>query len=157
MNIDLLEFPNRLLDSYKYHVISMIIARRPQTSFRVSQQIRSRRWLIRQHVRVQRRCASTASTPGCGSPAANTHVSQIAVITNELDKLSPRFDVPAESIEILQSPTEFYEALKACSNRILFGCCCLGWYAYCYIEADQNRERPTSHIPGDSIHRKGRT
>ncbi|KAK6391983.1 hypothetical protein LTR65_004107 [Meristemomyces frigidus] len=31
----------------------------------------------------------------------------------ELDKLSPRFDVSADSIEIIRSPTEFYETLKA--------------------------------------------
>lgn len=37
----------------------------------------------------------------------------IASITNELDRLSPRFDVPAESIEILRTPAEFYTTLKA--------------------------------------------
>lgn len=42
----------------------------------------------------------------------------IASITNELDKLSPRFDVPADSIEILKTPAEFYKTLKAWDHHI---------------------------------------
>jgi len=33
-------------------------------------------------------------------------------ITNELDKLSPRFDISADSIEILRDPAQFYSILK---------------------------------------------
>ncbi|KAK3673683.1 CDP-diacylglycerol--glycerol-3-phosphate 3-phosphatidyltransferase [Recurvomyces mirabilis] len=42
------------------------------------------------------------------SPAAS-----LASITGELDKLTPRFDVPADCIQIIQSPSEFYATLKA--------------------------------------------
>lgn len=47
-------------------------------------------------------------------------------ITSELDKLSPRFEVNPAQIQILQSPSEFYETLKVSSaashtNTILLG------------------------------------
>ena len=45
-------------------------------------------------------------------PASQSAASQLAVITNELDQLAPRFDVPASSIDILREPAEFYEVLK---------------------------------------------
>jgi CDP-diacylglycerol--glycerol-3-phosphate 3-phosphatidyltransferase len=43
--------------------------------------------------------------------------SQIGLITGELDKLSPRFDVSADSIEVLKSPAEFYQTLKVRSGQ----------------------------------------
>ena len=68
----------------------------------------------RRHVtkygRVERRYSSTSS--GTAAPIQSS-AAPIASITNELDKLSPRFDVPAESIEILRTPAEFYATLKA--------------------------------------------
>lgn len=67
----------------------------------------------RRHVakygRVQRRYSSTSS--GTAAPVQSS-AAPIASITNELDKISPRFDVPAESIEILRTPAEFYATLK---------------------------------------------
>jgi CDP-diacylglycerol--glycerol-3-phosphate 3-phosphatidyltransferase len=69
----------------------------------------------RRHVakygRVQRRYSSTSS--GTAAAPIQSSAAPIASITNELDKISPRFDVPAESIEILRTPAEFYATLKA--------------------------------------------
>lgn len=39
--------------------------------------------------------------------------SPLASISTELDKLAPRFDVSADSIQILKEPSDFYETLKA--------------------------------------------
>lgn len=71
--------------------------------------------IARRHIgsygRVQRRYSSG----GPSAPAAQTQSSSaapIASITNELDRLSPRFDVPADAIEILRTPAEFYANLK---------------------------------------------
>ncbi|KAL1608118.1 CDP-diacylglycerol--glycerol-3-phosphate 3-phosphatidyltransferase [Paraconiothyrium brasiliense] len=36
----------------------------------------------------------------------------LAAITNDLDKIAPRFEVQPEQIEILKTPSEFYETLK---------------------------------------------
>ncbi|SMY27174.1 unnamed protein product [Zymoseptoria tritici ST99CH_1A5] len=50
--------------------------------------------------------------PAAASSTTPSAASQIGLITGELDKLSPRFDVSADSIEILKSPAEFYQTLK---------------------------------------------
>ncbi|KAK3069802.1 CDP-diacylglycerol--glycerol-3-phosphate 3-phosphatidyltransferase [Teratosphaeriaceae sp. CCFEE 6253] len=42
----------------------------------------------------------------------SSSASPLASINSELDKLTPRFDVSADSIEIIKSPVDFYEALK---------------------------------------------
>ncbi|KAK3075259.1 CDP-diacylglycerol--glycerol-3-phosphate 3-phosphatidyltransferase [Teratosphaeriaceae sp. CCFEE 6253] len=74
---------------------------------------RRRPGCIRDHVRLrQRRLSSTYNGPAAG---ISSSASPLASITSELDKLTPRFDVSADSIEILKSPVDFYEALK---NRI---------------------------------------
>ena len=47
-------------------------------------------------------------------PASNANAPGPAVraLSDELDRLAPRFDVEASQIKILRSPTEFYETLK---------------------------------------------
>ena len=66
---------------------------------------------FRDHGRVrQRRLSSTYATPATATPSS---ASPLASITSELDKLTPRFDVSADSIEIIPSPSDFYEVLKA--------------------------------------------
>ncbi|KAH0371570.1 hypothetical protein KCU65_g1683, partial [Aureobasidium melanogenum] len=53
--------------------------------------------------------APTTSTPSPGAALGG--------LNTELDKLSPRFDISSSQIEILRSPSDFYETLKA-SNKI---------------------------------------
>jgi hypothetical protein len=36
----------------------------------------------------------------------------LATVTSDLDKIAPRFEVQPEQIEILKTPSEFYETLK---------------------------------------------
>lgn len=58
--------------------------------------------------------------PAAATPAsAPSSASQLAVFTGELDKLAPRFDIPAEAVEILKSPAEFYETLKVLLNHAI--------------------------------------
>ena len=71
--------------------------------------LRSPRRLLN-HGAIQRRRMSTMGSP-IPSPSSSM-ASPLASVTSELDKLSPRFDVPAGSIEVLKSPSEFYETLK---------------------------------------------
>lgn len=59
---------------------------------------------------------NTAAPPT--SPKAS-NVSPLAAITSDLDELTPRFDVDANAIEIIRSPTEFYETLKVCCSSCL--------------------------------------
>lgn len=63
-------------------------------------------------LRVQCRRASASSAPPPANTAPQSTASALASLTSELDKLSPRFDVPAESITILRSPSDFFETLK---------------------------------------------
>ena len=69
---------------------------------------------IAQYGRVQRRYSSASAGPSASASASvSSTAAPIASITSELDRLSPRFNVPADSIEILRTPAEFYSALKS--------------------------------------------
>jgi hypothetical protein len=82
---------------------------------RVSSCLRSSRIYCVRHKRinhgaVQRRLSSTSTPPPASPPPSSA--SPLAAITSELDRLSPRFDVSADSIEIIRGPVEFFEVLK---------------------------------------------
>ncbi|KAL7771797.1 hypothetical protein CFE70_001747 [Pyrenophora teres f. teres 0-1] len=47
-----------------------------------------------------------ASTP-------QSQASMLATITSDLDRIAPRFEMRPDQIEIIQTPTEFYETLKS--------------------------------------------
>lgn len=36
-------------------------------------------------------------------------------ITNELDRIAPRFEIKGSQVDILDSPGAFYETLKVCT------------------------------------------
>jgi CDP-diacylglycerol--glycerol-3-phosphate 3-phosphatidyltransferase len=36
----------------------------------------------------------------------------LGAFTNELDRIAPRFEMQGEQIQILRTPTEFYDTLK---------------------------------------------
>lgn len=56
---------------------------------------------------------STSSSAAPGSPPATpSGAAMLASLTSELDRLSPRFEVQPQQIEILKTPAEFYETLK---------------------------------------------
>ncbi|KXT04884.1 hypothetical protein AC578_3462 [Pseudocercospora eumusae] len=87
-----------------------MITRRVSPLLRLSVQSKQNRRLCRKSY-IQRRHASTTTTAATPT-STQSSASQLAVITGELDKLSPRFEVSADSIQILQTPTDFYETLK---------------------------------------------
>ncbi|KAI6793444.1 hypothetical protein KC360_g2109 [Hortaea werneckii] len=63
--------------------------------------------------RPQRRLSSTSASSAAGTPlTVASPAAPLASITGELDKLTPRFDVSADDIEILRSPSDFFETLK---------------------------------------------
>ena len=64
----------------------------------------SKLWHIRSRQFSSSTSASTAQSP--------THVSTLAAVTSELDKLSPRIDIQASQIHVLEGPKEFYTTLK---------------------------------------------
>ncbi|KAL2350502.1 hypothetical protein BJ546DRAFT_404264 [Cryomyces antarcticus] len=64
-----------------------------------------------------RRYSSSSSTTAPPAPPPQSAVSMLGTLTNELDKLSPRFDLQPAQIQILQSPSDFYETLKVKISR----------------------------------------
>lgn len=87
------------------------------------QRIRSQYGHRVRHNRTQTRFSSSSSAPwGATAQQAQppSAIAPLASITNELDKLSPRFDVSADAIEIIRSPSEFYATLKVCSASFFF-------------------------------------
>lgn len=68
--------------------------------------------------------------------APQSHASMLASITTDLDKIAPRFEVQPEQIEILRTPSEFYETLKVGStSRALPQCILICNFTSCQIHA----------------------
>ena len=65
-------------------------------------------------VKPRRYSTSTSSLPvqNGSSPA-----SMLGAFTNELDRIAPKFEIHGSQIQILRSPTEFYETLKVRYRR----------------------------------------
>lgn len=93
------------------HIHQMIVRRVLPCLRQISSSSGNARRQIVKYGRVQRRYSSTSAAGPTASVSSSA--APIASITSELDRLSPRFDVPAESIEILRTPAEFYSALKS--------------------------------------------
>ncbi|CAI6333289.1 unnamed protein product [Periconia digitata] len=55
---------------------------------------------------------STANAPPPATSGTQSQASMLATITTDLDRIAPRFEVQPEQIEILRTPSEFYETLK---------------------------------------------
>ncbi|KAJ5573647.1 CDP-diacylglycerol-glycerol-3-phosphate 3-phosphatidyltransferase [Penicillium hispanicum] len=81
--------------------------------------------------------------------AANTHAaaapSPLGGITIELDRIAPRFEIPASQISILDSPANFYSTLKSkirnARRRVYFSTLYIGKTEYELIEALSNALR----------------
>lgn len=70
----------------------------------------------RRPVSRRRLCARQFSAhTGTGATTAASALSPLAGITAELDRIAPRFEVPASQIHIIDSPANFYSTLKVCS------------------------------------------
>jgi hypothetical protein len=65
---------------------------------------------------MKRRYSNSSVAPTANSPSPGA---ALGGLNTELDKLSPRFDISSSQIEILRTPSDFYETLKA-SGAIIF-------------------------------------
>lgn len=75
----------------------------------------------RRPVARRRLCARQFSAhTGTGATTAASAPSPLAGITAELDRIAPRFEVPASQIHIIDSPANFYSTLKVCSVLLVF-------------------------------------
>ncbi|KAI1355880.1 hypothetical protein F5Y01DRAFT_324990 [Xylaria sp. FL0043] len=69
----------------------------------------------RQAPQYARQCRRRYSMPSSSAPAGSPTGSagMLAPFTNELDRLAPSFRINGSQIQIIKSPTDFYETLKA--------------------------------------------
>jgi hypothetical protein len=107
-------FPFRswLPSTFHFHVYALSCPRMIIRSFARCARSRARplaRWKVHQQ-RPSRGYSTSSSTAPPSPPASSFSI--LGSVTSELDKISPRFEVDPSRIQILQSPSEFYETLK---------------------------------------------
>lgn len=66
----------------------------------------------------QCRTFSTSKSASLSNPISFQGVGKplLSGLTDELDRIAPRFDIDGENIDILQEPSDFFEALKVGTN-----------------------------------------
>jgi hypothetical protein len=69
----------------------------------------------RDSVRV-RSFTSTSASSLTSTGSAKSPFAVFGVLTDELDRLSPRIELKPGQIEILKTPKEFYDTLKVCAS-----------------------------------------
>lgn len=62
--------------------------------------------------RMKQRAHSTSTSSTTTTPTAPSPASILGAFTDECDKLAPKFEVEGSQIQILRTPSEFYETLK---------------------------------------------
>jgi hypothetical protein len=85
---------------------------------------------------------SFSGQAGAGTAAASAP-SPLAGITAELDRIAPRFEVPASQIHIIDTPANFYSTLKVCT--LAFPCCAK------HIGANWEPRRTKSAMPAGAF------
>lgn len=60
----------------------------------------------------QRNHATASRPPPTNALSVTTPAAAMSDMSDELDKLAPRFDIHASQIKILESPSEFFSVLK---------------------------------------------
>jgi len=69
----------------------------------------------------RRYSTSTSSTP---APNGASQASMLGAFTSELDRIAPKFEIQGSQIQILRTPSEFYETLKVGTWHLHFGEMC---------------------------------
>lgn len=66
---------------------------------------------------TRRLIATSSSKPTSAVPVAAMKASALGLVMTELDKIAPRFEVDADSIRIIRTPSDFYSILKVRRRR----------------------------------------
>lgn len=76
----------------------------------------------------RRRYSMPASAAPTGSPSSSAGI--LAPFTNELDKIAPSFRIHGSRVQVIKTPTDFYETLKTkirgAKNRIFLSTLYIG-------------------------------
>lgn len=93
-------------------------------------------------------CGRRFSAHTGANAASTTTPSPLGAITVELDRIAPRFEIPASQITILDSPANFYSTLKVrnspCSTTLSS--------RLTSIFAAQNPQCQAARLPVDTLH-----
>ena len=57
----------------------------------------------------------STSSSAVSTPNGALQASMLGAFTSELDRIAPKFEIQGSQIQILRTPSEFYETLKVCS------------------------------------------
>jgi hypothetical protein len=96
--------------------------------------------VVRRKIPVRRFSAHTANAAPTSAP------SPLGAITVELDRIAPRFEIPASQITILDSPANFYSTLKVrYSTAAMVG-------LQNNICAEQNPQCQAARLPLHTLH-----
>ncbi|KAF7719596.1 Phospholipase D/nuclease [Penicillium ucsense] len=110
------------------------------------------RCLTRRQITKRKLCDRRFTTQTGTSAAAAPTSSPLGGLTVELDRIAPRFEVPASQITILDSPTNFYSTLKSkirnAKRRIYLSTLYIGKTEYELIEtiSDALRDNPNLQV-----------
>lgn len=105
----------------------------------------ARRPILRRKLCDRRFSAQTgANTTAASAP------SPLGGITVELDRIAPRFEIPASQITILDSPVNFYSTLKVYPLFRVF-IIATKWRLN-RDSTEQNPEREATHLPFHIVH-----
>ena len=97
------------------------------------------------HLKQRQYSTSSPSIASSTSPPA----SMLGAFTNELDKIAPKFEIHGSQIQILRSPSEFYETLKVGDSVDALG-------RQRLMEAGQDIKRRESDLLINVVYRKDR-
>lgn len=95
--------------------------------------------------------ASSSSTAAAHAQGING-AGALAPFVSELDRIAPSFDIRGDQIQIIQTPSEFYETLKVCEDCLLSP-----GARKLIIGLGSHSKGQASHIPVNSIHRQDGT
>jgi CDP-diacylglycerol--glycerol-3-phosphate 3-phosphatidyltransferase len=59
----------------------------------------------------------STSSSSVTSPNGASQASMLGAFTSELDRIAPKFEIQGSQIQILRTPSEFYETLKVGNIR----------------------------------------
>ncbi|RAL67482.1 hypothetical protein DID88_008237 [Monilinia fructigena] len=100
--------------------------------------------------RIKQRTHSTSASSTAATPTAPSSASILGAFTNDCDKIAPKFEVHGSQIQILRTPSEFYETLKskilAAETRIFLSTLYIGKTEHELISTLQQALRANPHL-----------
>ncbi|KAA8572444.1 hypothetical protein EYC84_003064 [Monilinia fructicola] len=99
---------------------------------------------------MKQRAHSTSASSTATAPTAPSSASILGAFTNDCDKIAPKFEVHGSQIQILRTPSEFYETLKskilAAETRIFLSTLYIGKTEHELISTLQQALRAKPHL-----------